>query len=82
MDLLEMVKRYQSLLETKEDLAEQTKANNAAIEALKKEMAQQMVDDDTPKFVHAGHSFSLLPKTSYTKKGDAELAESGLDYDD
>ena len=46
MDLLEMVKHYQSLLETKDDLAEQTKANNAAIEAAKAEITQQMVDDE------------------------------------
>lgn len=32
MTLLEMVKDYQELLKQKEDLAEQTKANNAAIE--------------------------------------------------
>lgn len=82
MTLTEMGQRLLELRATKDALEAQTKENNAAIEALKKEMAQQMVDDDTPKFVHAGHSFSLLPKTSYTKKGDAELAESGLDYDD
>ena len=29
-----------------------------------------------------GFFTAALPKTSYTKKGDAELAESGLDYDD
>lgn len=82
MTLTEMGQRLLELRAAKDALEAQTKENNAAIEALKKEMAQQMVDDDTPKFVHAGHSFSLLPKTSYTKKGDAELAESGLDYDD
>lgn len=82
MTLTEMGQRLLELRAIKDALEAQTKENNAAIEALKKEMAQQMVDDDTPKFVHAGHSFSLLPKTSYTKKGDAELAESGLDYDD
>ena len=82
MTLTEMGQRLLELRATKDALEAQTKENNAAIEALKKEMAQQMVGDDTPKFVHAGHSFSLLPKTSYTKKGDEELAESGLDYDD
>ena len=71
MTLTEMGQRLLELRAIKDALEAQTKENNAAIE-----------DDDTPKFVHAGHSFSLLPKTSYTKKGDAELAESGLDYDD
>jgi len=80
MDLLEMVKRYQSLLETKEDLAEQTKANNAAIEAAKAEIAQQMVDDECPRISTGGYCFSLTAKTSYTKRSDAELAESGLNF--
>ncbi len=80
MDLLEMVKHYQSLLETKDDLAEQTKANNAAIEAAKAEIAQQMVDDECPQISTGGYCFSLTAKTSYTKRSDAELAESGLDF--
>jgi len=82
MTLAEMGQRLLELRDLKNSLEEQTKENNATLEALKKEMAQQMVDDDTPKFTHAGHSFSLLPKTSYSKRGDEELAESGLDYDD
>ena len=80
MDLLEMVKHYQSLLETKDDLAERTKANNAAIEAAKAEITQQMVDDECPRISTGGYCFSLTAKTSYTKRSDAELAESGLDF--
>lgn len=80
MDLLEMVKHYQTLLETKEDLAERTKANNAAIEAAKAEITQQMVDDECPRISTGGYCFSLTAKTSYTKRSDAELAESGLDF--
>lgn len=80
MDLLKMVKHYQTLLETKEDLAERTKANNAAIEAAKAEIAQQMVDDECPRISAGGYCFSLTAKTSYTKRSDAELAESGLDF--
>ena len=51
MVLLEMVKAYQALLETKDALAEQAKANNAAIEAAKAEIAQQMVGDDCLDFL-------------------------------
>ena len=80
MDLLEMVKHYQGLLETKDDLAERTKANNAAIEAAKAEIAQQMVDDECPRISTGGYCFSLTAKTSYTKRSDAELAESGLNF--
>ena len=80
MDLLEMVKHYQSLLETKDDLAEQTKANNAAIEAAKAEITQQMVDDECPRISTGGYCFSLTAKTSYTKRSEDELAESGLNF--
>ena len=54
MELLDMVKGYQSLLETKEALAAQTKENNAAIEAAKAQIAQQMVDDDCPSISTGG----------------------------
>ena len=80
MTLLEMVKNYQSLLETKEDLAEQTKANNAAIEAAKAAIAQQMIDDDCPRISTGGYTFTLQAKTSYSKRSEAELAESGADF--
>lgn len=80
MALLEMVKAYQELLKKKDDLAEQTKANNAAIEAAKAEITQQMVDDECPRISTGGYCFSLTAKTSYTKRSEAELAESGLDF--
>ncbi len=80
MSLLDMVKSYQSLLERKDDLEEQTKANNAAIEAAKKEIAQQMVDEDCPRISTGGYCFSLTPKTSYSKRSEAELAANGADF--
>lgn len=48
MTLTEMGQRLLELRATKDALEAQTKENNAAIEALKQDMAQQMVDDDTP----------------------------------
>ena len=80
MTLLEMVKDYQTLLETKERLAAETKENNAAIEAAKAKIAQQMVDDVCPKISTAGYTFFLQNKTSYSKRSDEELAESDADY--
>lgn len=80
MELLEMLKDYQGLLEKKDDLAEQTKANNAAIEAAKAKITQQMVDDECPRISTGGYCFSLTAKTSYTKRSAEELAESGLDF--
>jgi len=80
MTLLEMVREYQELLEKKDDLAEQTKANNAAIEAAKAKITEQMVDDDCPRISTGGYCFTLTPKTSYTKRSDEDLAESGLNF--
>jgi len=80
MTLLDMVRKYQELLVEKDRLADLTKENNAAIEAAKAEIAQQMVDDDCPQIGYAGYNFSLTPKTSYTKRSEAELAESGADF--
>lgn len=82
MTLLEMVKDYQALLQKKEDLAAQTKENNAAIEAAKAKIAQQMVDDDCPKISTGGYSFSLQEKTIYSKRSEADMAREGVDFFD
>ena len=78
--LLDMVRDYQKLLEEKDRLANLTKANSAEIEAIKLEIAQQMVDDDCPRISCGGYSFSLTPKTSYSKKSEEELAATGADF--
>ncbi len=80
--LLEMIKNYEVLLETKEFLALQVKENNAAIEAAKAKIAQQMLDDDCPRISTGGYSFTLTPKTSYSKRSDESLAADGLDFFD
>lgn len=80
MALLDMIKDYQELLEKKESLADQTKANNAAIEKAKKEIAEQMVDDDCTGISYGGYRFSLQDKTAYTKRSDEELDEAGIDF--
>lgn len=82
MTLLDMVRKYQELLVEKDRLASLTKENNATIEAAKTEIAQQMVDDDCPRISCGGYSFSLTPKTSYTKRSEADLAEAGVDFFD
>ena len=78
--LLDMVKDYQLLLEEKERLDSEIKANTAAIEAAKAEITQQMVDDDCPRISTGGYSFTLQAKTSYRKRSEDELAKSGLDF--
>lgn len=80
MTLKDMVLDYQELLEKKDALAEQTKANNAAIEAVKEQIAMQMVEEDIPSISTGGYRYTLQAKTSYNKRSDAELADSGLDF--
>lgn len=82
MELLEMLNNYQALLEKKEALARQTKDNNAAIEAAKEQIAQQMIDDDCPKISTGGYSFSLQEKTIYSKRSEADMAREGVDFFD
>ena len=82
MNLPEMIADFQSLLEQKAELEERTKQVNAAIEAAKGEIAQQMIDDDMPEVVYKGYSFKLTEKTRYTKKSESDLAESGADFFD
>ena len=71
MTLLDMVRDYQSLLERKEELADEVKANNALIEEAKANISQQMIDD---------FKFTLTPKTIYSKKSEAELASEGINF--
>ena len=80
MTLIDMVKDYQELLEKKESLAEETKNNNAKIEALKQEIAQQMIDEDTPEMAIGDYIFSLRDKTEYSKKSEKALQEAGLNF--
>lgn len=74
------VREYQQLLERKEELAEATKENNQAKEALEQEICQMMVDEEKPSTVVNGYNYSLQQKTEYSKLGEEKLAEKGLDF--
>ena len=78
MTLLDMVRDYQRLLERKEELADEVKANNALIEEAKANISQQMIDDDCPSISVGGFKFTLTPKTLYSKKTAAEQASAGI----
>lgn len=80
MTLLEMLKDYHELLQRKEELAAETKENNAAIEAAKEEITQQMIDDDCSSMAVGGYNYSLQQKTAYTKRSDEELAAAGVNF--
>ncbi len=80
MTLLEMLKDYHKLMQRKDALAEETKDNNAAIQAAKQEITQQMIDDDCPSISVNGYTYSLQQKTAYSKKSDEELAAVGINF--
>ena len=48
MKLTEMLGQYEELLNKKDQLAKDTKDNNAAIDKLKAEIAEMMIDEDIP----------------------------------
>ena len=80
MGLLEKIARYQELLVKKDSLADATKENNKALEALKKELADLMIDDEVPSIGYGDYTFSLQEKTSYNKVSNEELLAKGIDF--
>lgn len=84
MDIFTMIDEYKGLLDRKDLLAEQTKANNAAIEEARNALAQAMIDQEAPKISRNGFLYSLQDKTKYSKKACDEeefftvLEENGL----
>ena len=78
--LTEMVKDLRGLLDEKERLEKAEKQNKAAIEAKKQEIAQQMIDEDTPRISCGGYVYGLQAKTAYNKIADETLEAAGIDY--
>ena len=80
MKLTEMLAQYEVLLDKKDQLAQDTKDNNAAIDKLKAEIAEMMIDEDIPSQGYGDYVYSLQDKVKYSKRGEAELQEKGLDF--
>ena len=80
MKLTEMLAQYEVLLDKKDQLAQDTKDNNAAIDKLKAEIAETMIDEDIPSQGYGYYVYSLQDKIKYSKRGEAELQEKGLDF--
>lgn len=84
MEILDLIDSYKELLDKKDELAEQTKENNKAIEEARNALSQAMIDAEMPKVSRNGFLYSLQDKTKYNKKaGDSEeffefLEEEGL----
>ena len=80
MKLTEMLGQYEELLDKKDQLAKDTKENNAAIDKLKAEIAETMIDEDIPSQGYGDYVYSLQDKIKYSKRGEAYLQERGLDF--
>lgn len=80
MKLTEMLAQYEVLLDKKDQLAQDTKDNNAAIDKLKAEIAETMIDEDIPSQGYGDYVYSLQDKIKYSKRGEEELQEKGLDF--
>ena len=76
------IREYKGLLDRKAELEEQTKANNAAKEALEQEICQLMIDEEKPNTVVDGFTYSLQQKVMYSKKSEEALAEAGIVFFD
>ena len=59
MTIPEQVDAYRALLDEKDRLAEETKANNRAIEAARDALATAMIEDETPQITRNGYSYTL-----------------------
>ena len=81
MSLLDdKVREYQKVLERKDELAEQTKENNALKEELEQQICQMMIDEDKPDTTVDGYKYSLKQETVYSKLGEDKLMERGIDF--
>lgn len=78
--LTDWIKELRELLDEKARLEGELKRNKAEIDATKQEIAQRMIDEDTPRITCGGYVYGLQPKTSYNKIADEALAMEGIDY--
>lgn len=81
MSLLDdKVREYQKVLVRKDELAEQTKENNALKDELEQQICQMMIDEDKPDTTVDGYKYSLKQETVYSKLGEDKLMERGIDF--
>jgi len=79
-----LIEAYKALLETKDDLAAQTKENNQAVIEARDALANAMLEAEIPAIEYAGFTWRLKPTTKYSKKAGADeelfefLRENGL----
>ncbi|MCU6685695.1 hypothetical protein OCV99_03825 [Dorea acetigenes] len=82
MTLDDKVRAYKELLDRKDELEKQTKANNEQLKNMEQEIAQQMIDEEKPDTTVDGFKYSLQEKTRYSKISEEKLMEKGLVFFD
>ena len=80
MNIFELTDKLNEALTLKDELADQTKANNKQIEQLKQELADQMIDNEMTSISRCGFKFTLQEKTRYSKKSEADLQAEGINF--
>lgn len=84
-DIFSLIDEYKELLDKKDELKEATTENNKELEKKRNELAQAMIDAESPKVSRGGFLYSLQDKTKYNKIGGCDedaffdtLEEHGL----
>lgn len=72
--LLRQLDHYRDLLDRKEQLAEATKENNQAIETAREALVDVMLNEEIPQISRNGYSYTLTPKTKYSKAAGQDEA--------
>lgn len=84
-DIFTLIDEYKELLDEKDRLKDATTKNNKILEEKRKELAQAMIDAESPRISRGGFLYSLQDKTKYNKIGGCDengffetLEEHGL----
>ena len=84
-DIFTLIDEYKGLLDEKDRLKDATTENNKELEKKRNELAQAMIDAESPKVSRGGFLYSLQDKTKYNKIGGCDedgffetLEEHGL----
>jgi len=72
--LTELLEKYQNLLEAKDEIAAAQKRNNYNIEKARDELVAEMLEQEIESVTYDGFSYTLTPKTRYSKKAGADDA--------
>lgn len=80
--ITEMVEAYKSLLDQKDEIEVKMKELNASIETAKAELVDAMLEEEVTSVTVDGYSYTVTPKTRYSKKAgaDDELFEMLRDH--